>query len=253
MKIIDTHSHITCDALYERIDEIIENAQKANVERILCVCCSKEEIERAIELAQRYDFIDCAYGYHPEDVDKINDPDLVELETILKNEHIVALGEIGLDYYWVQDNKDAQKNLFIKQIELANRLELPILIHMRDATLDTLEILKAHPTMALFHCYSGSVETSKQIFKMGYYVSFAGPLTFKNARDSVEVCRQAPLDRIFVETDAPYLSPHPLRGTQNEPANVVHTFNKVCEIKEMDPQRVADQMKINYQTLFKKA
>lgn len=253
MKILDTHSHITCDALYERIDEIIENAKHANIERILCVCCSKEEIERALQLAQRYDFIDCAYGYHPEDVDQITDQDLSELEAILRNQAIVALGEIGLDYYWVQDNKLAQKELFIKQIELANKLDLPILIHMREATMDTLEILKQHPTKGIFHCYSGSVETSKEIFKMGYFVSFAGPLTFKNARDSVEVCRQAPLDRIFVETDAPYLSPHPMRGTQNEPANVVHTFNKLCEIKETDPQIVANQMKLSYQKLFKKA
>ena len=166
---------------------------------------------------------------------------------------MVALGEIGLDYYWVSDNKEKQKELFIRQIQLANQLQLPILVHMRDATQDTIEILKQNPCIGIMHCYSGSAETSKILLKMGFYLSFAGPLTFKNAKDAPEVCRQAPIDRIFVETDAPYLTPHPFRGKENEPAYVHLTFEKVCEIKEIDSQILMDQMKENYRRLFTKS
>lgn len=253
MGIIDTHSHVTCERLVGRIDEIVANAKAHNIEKILIVCCSESEARLAIQAAEKYDIFDCAFGYHPENVDEISEHDFEVLEEILANPHMVALGEIGLDYYWVSDNKEKQKELFIRQIQLANQLQLPILVHMRDATQDTIEILKQNPCIGIMHCYSGSAETSKILLKMGFYLSFAGPLTFKNAKDAPEVCRQAPIDRIFVETDAPYLTPHPFRGKENEPAYVHLTFEKVCEIKEMEPQILMDQMKENYRLLFTKS
>ena len=253
MGIIDTHSHVTCERLVGRIDEIVANAKAHNIEKILIVCCSESEARLAIQAAEKYDIFDCAFGYHPENVDDINEHDFEILKDILANPHMVALGEIGLDYYWVSDNKEKQKELFIRQIQLANQLQLPILVHMRDATQDTIEILRQNPCKGIMHCYSGSAETSKILLKMGFYLSFAGPLTFKNAKDAPEVCRQAPIDRIFVETDAPYLTPHPFRGKENEPAYVHLTFEKVCEIKEMEPQVLMDQMKENYRRLFTKS
>ena len=253
MGIIDTHSHVTCERLVGRIDEIVANARAHNIEKILIVCCNESEARLAIQAAEKYDIFDCAFGYHPENVDEINEHDFEVLKDILANPHMVALGEIGLDYYWVSDNKEKQKELFIRQIQLANQLQLPILVHMRDATQDTIEILRQNPCKGIMHCYSGSAETSKILLKMGFYLSFAGPLTFKNAKDAPEVCRQAPIDRIFVETDAPYLTPHPFRGKENEPAYVHLTFEKVCEIKEMEPQVLMDQMKENYRRLFTKS
>lgn len=204
MGIIDTHAHVTYKDLANRVDEIVKNALEHNVTRIVCVCCNIEEALKAIEIADQYDIFDCAFGYHPEDADIIEDTHLEKLKEILQNPHMVALGEIGLDYHWTKENKEKQKQLFIDQINLANELDLPILIHMRDATLDTLEILKQHPVKGIMHCYSGSLETAKILVDLGFYLSFAGPLTFKNAHDAPEVCKWIPLDKVFVETDSPF-------------------------------------------------
>lgn len=252
MGIIDTHSHVMCTDLRTDIDAIVERAKSVNISRILIVCTSLEEGKLAIETAKQYDLFDVAIGFHPEDADTITETELAELKILLADSHVVALGEIGLDYYWRQDNKEAQKKLFIDQIKLANELNLPILIHMREATSDTLEILKTYPSKGIMHCYSGSVETANILLKLGYYLSFAGPLTFKNAKDAPLVVANTPLNRLFVETDAPYLTPHPFRGKRNEPYYVHVTFDKVCEIKQMDPNDVMQQMEENYAVLFNK-
>ncbi len=253
MGIIDTHAHVTYGDLALRTKEIVENAKAHNVTRILCVCCSVEEARKAIEIANQYDIFDCAFGYHPEDVDTIQDQDYKILKEILQDPHMIALGEIGLDYHYTKENKEAQKKLFIDQIKIANEMDLPILIHMRDATLDTLDILKEYPCKGIMHCYSGSLDTAKILINLGYYLSFAGPLTFKNAKDAPVVCEWVPLDHIFVETDSPFLTPHPFRGKQNEPFYTYLTFEKVCEIKKMDPEVLMKQMEKNYFTLFTKA
>lgn len=253
MGIIDTHSHVTCAQLADQLDMILDHMKENHVERVLIICCTYEEALKAIEYANQYDCFDCAFGYHPENVDDYNDPDYTKLRQILQDPHMIALGEIGLDYYWVKDNADRQKKLFIDQIKIAQELDLPILIHMRDATLDTLEILKQYPHTGIMHCYSGSLETAKILLKLGYYISFAGPLTFKNSRNAVEVCEYVPMDRLFVETDAPYLTPHPFRGKQNDPGYVKYTFEKACEIKQIDADTMMNQMKENYKNLFKKA
>lgn len=253
MGIIDTHSHVTCDRLINRVDEIVANAQANDIEKILIVCCNRKEAELAIQVAEQYDIFDCAFGYHPENANDIQEEDFIILKEILQNPHMIALGEIGLDYYWVSDNAKQQKELFIRQIEIANELDLPILIHMREATLDTVEILKTHPCKGILHCYSGSVETSQILLKLGYYISFAGPLTFKNAKEAPLVCEKVPLDRLFVETDAPYLTPHPFRGKENEPFYVRYTFERVCEIKQIEADVLMNQMKENYYRLFTKA
>ncbi len=253
MGIIDTHAHVTYGELASRIDEIVQNALEHNVTRVLCVCCTLEEARKAIEIAEKYDMFDCAFGYHPEEADNFYDSDFKDLREILSHPKFVALGEIGMDYHYTKENKEKQKQLFIRQIQLANELDLPILIHMRDATLDTIEILKEYPCKGIMHCYSGSLESAKILLNLGYYISFAGPLTFKNAKDAPEVCKYVPIDRLFVETDAPFLTPHPFRGKMNEPFYTYLTFEKVCEIKEMDQKSLINQMEINYFTLFTKA
>lgn len=253
MGIIDTHAHCTYGELANRIDEVVKNALEHNVTRILCVCCTLEEAKKAIEIAEKYDIFDCAFGYHPEDADKFYDSDFKDLKEILSHPRMIALGEIGIDYHYTKENKEKQKQMFIRQIQLANELDLPILIHMRDATLDTLDILKEYPCKGIMHCYSGSLESAKILLNLGYYISFAGPLTFKNAKDAPEVCKYVPIDHLFVETDAPFLTPHPFRGKMNEPFYTHLTFEKVCEIKELKPEILIKQMEENYFKLFTKA
>lgn len=249
--IIDTHAHITCDALYERIDEVIQNAKDANISKILVICTKIDEAKKAIALANEDAMFDVAIGFHPCDLYDVTEDDWTQLERLIQLPEVVAVGEIGLDYHWKDVDPDTQKKGFIRQIEYANKIGKPISVHMREATQDTLDILKEHLRVGgIMHCYSGSSETANIVLKLGMYISVGGPVTFKNARGLPEVIQEVPLDRLFVETDCPYLTPHPFRGKQNEPKYIVHTFAKVCEIKSLKEQEVADQMLQNYENLF---
>ncbi|MBS6374318.1 MAG: TatD family hydrolase [Erysipelotrichaceae bacterium] len=249
--IIDTHAHITADELYDRVDAIIATAKAAGVSKILAIAQNRIQCERALELTEKYDMIDVAMGLFPVDMPDLTERDFQDLEELAQDPHVVAIGEIGLDYYWDKEHKDIQKAGFIRQIKLAEQLNKPILVHMRDAAQDTLSILREHlKTGGIMHCYSGSVETAKEVLKIGMHVSFAGPVTFKNARGLIEVPKVVPLDRLFVETDSPYLTPHPLRGTQNEPKNVVLTFQKICELKQIEQADFIKAMNENYKNLF---
>lgn len=249
--LIDTHCHITSDELYSRIHEVVLNAKMQHIERMLIVCIDWESYERAKELKEKEDIFDIAMGFHPCDLYDFKEEDYDRLEQLLKNDEIVALGEIGLDYHWDTVEKADQKKGFIRQIALANQYQKPIIVHMRDATKDTMEILQTYSkTPFLMHCFSGSKETAKQVMRMGGYLSFAGPITFKNANQLLEVPSVCDVHKIFVETDCPYLTPHPFRGKQNEPMYVRHTFEKVCALLKMDEKDLSEQMRINYQTLF---
>lgn len=250
--LIDTHCHITCDALYKRIDEVLENAQQAGVQRMLIICTNFIEYERAQRLkdAQPHRF-DIALGFHPNDLYAFHEEDYERLEQLLKEDRLIAVGEIGLDYHWDDVERNDQKTGFLRQIELAHVYKKPILIHMREATKDTVDILQAAgPGKGIMHCYSGSLETAQELMRIGFSISFGGPLTFKNSRGAPEVAKKIPLDRLFVETDCPYLTPHPFRGKQNEPMYVRYTFDKLCEIKQLDEETMAQQMQKNYEALF---
>lgn len=250
---IDTHCHITSDELFGRLHEVIQNAKFHHVEKMLIVCTNWKAYERAKKLAENDEMFDVAMGFHPSDLYDFQEADYDRLETLLAKDEIVALGEIGLDYHWDTVKKQDQKKGFIRQIKLANKYQKPILIHMRDATADTLEILEEYAnTPFLMHCFSGSKETAKIIMHMGGYISFAGPITFKNAHGLLEVPAVCDVHKIFVETDCPYLTPHPFRGKQNEPMYVAYTFEKVCALLQMDEQDLSDQMKQNYEQLFHK-
>ena len=251
--LIDTHCHITSERLYERIEEVMQNAKSHSVEEMLVVCTHFKSFERAKELQKKYTGIKIALGFHPSDLYDFKEEDYVRLEEVLKNNEVDALGEIGLDYYWDSVTKEDQKVGFIRQIELANKYHMPMIIHMRDATKDTLDILKEHAqTKFVMHCFSGSSETAKEVMRMGGYISFAGPITFKNARGLTEVPEVCDKERIFVETDCPYLTPHPHRGKVNEPMYVDYTFKKVCELLGEDEEYLADRMRQNFYQFLQK-
>lgn len=191
------------------------------------------------------------FGISPNDMEDYSKGNLLEIEKLAKNEKVVAIGEIGLDYYWNKENKEEQKELFIRQIEIANRLNKPIVIHTRDAAIDTIEILKSHQVnkKGIFHCCPLNQELVKEGLKLGFYISFSGNITFKNAK-SFEVVNLVPLDKILIETDSPYLSPEPLRGTRNNPANVKLVADKIAEIKKISIEEVAKATYENASKIF---
>ncbi len=253
MKICDTHCHLTCDELYPMADELIARAKEHYVEHMLVICCTQVEYERALLLQSKYpEVIDIAYGFYPHQVNDFNEDDYIYLEEQIKQRKLCALGEIGLDYHWDDVSKEDQLVAFKRQMDLASKYEIPVVIHMRESTQDSLNVLKQYPKVkGILHCYSGSIEIAREAIKLGYLISFGGPLTFKNGRNILEVCDQLALENVVVETDSPYLTPHPYRGKRNEPMYVEVTFNKLCEVKNVDQEVCAKQLQLNYYNLFK--
>lgn len=246
----DTHCHITDERLFSRIDEIMENAKAAGVVRMLVVCVGFEEYERAEQLREKGYPLDIAVGFHPCDLYKFNEADYRHLEELAACKKLIAIGEIGLDYHWDDVAVEDQKIGFIRQLKLAEKYHLPVLIHMREATKDTVEILLQHSCVGVMHCYSGSYETAEILIRHGYYISYGGPLTFKNSRGAPQVAAKLPIERLLIETDCPYLTPHPFRGKENEPKYISYTFEKLCEIRDMEKEVLAEQLEQNYRRLF---
>lgn len=250
---IDSHAHF-CDKRYlEDFATYVKRMEQASVKRVLIITLSLEEYETALALQQQYPFLDIAYGIHPEAVNEINQSDWDIMLDILKQGKIIAIGEIGLDYYWVKDNKELQKEVFQRQLELSKEFNLPVLIHMRDASQDTYQILKVANLKAggIMHCYGGSLEMAYQFIDLGFYISTAGVVTFKNAKTIKEVIRNIPLDKILIETDSPFLTPEPFRGKQNEPSYVAYVGEAVAALKELPISEVSSKLFENYQRLFK--
>ncbi len=244
---LDSHCHITSDRLYARIDEILENCHAHQVGELLVICCQHEEYLRAMQLKQQHPFIHVAYGFYPCDTSDLQESDWTRLEEICRTHQVDVIGEIGLDHHYDDTDKEKQHDALIRQLKLAAECDLPISIHMRDATADCLDLLKTYAkTPFVMHCFSGSVETAMEVVRMGGYISFAGPLTFKNARALPEVAKIVPAERILCETDCPYLTPVPHRGKENEPMYVRFTFDKICELRNADPQRMSEQILQNY-------
>lgn len=252
--IFDTHCHLNSEELYSRLDEVISDAQKVGVAKFLVVGWNKESSLLAVKIAEQYDFIYAAIGFHPTDVFDVSDEDYEETMSLVNHAKVVAIGEIGLDYHWVKEKEkqEIQKEWFIKQIEFANEHHKPISIHNREAFKDCLDILKEHKPLygGVMHCYSGSVELLQDVFDLGLYIGLDGPLTFTNAKTPKEVCEVAPLDRILTETDSPYLSPHPLRGTVNEPKNIALVVDEITRIKGISKKHVMDVCYNNALKLF---
>ncbi|MCY9669251.1 TatD family hydrolase [Paenibacillus alginolyticus] len=239
----DSHTHLNAEQFNEDQDEVIQRALDAGVTRIVNVGFNRETIPSSIALAERYDFIYSTVGWHPVDAIDMRPGDLEWIEELCKHEKVVAIGEIGLDYYWDKSPKDVQQRVFREQIRLARKLGMPIVIHNRDAHQDILHILKeekAEEVGGIMHCFSGSWETAKQCLDMNFHISFGGPVTFKNARQPKEVLAQVPLDRLLIETDAPYLTPHPFRGKRNETGYVRLVAETAAEIRGVTLEEIAE-------------
>ena len=248
---IDTHAHIFDEAFDEDRDEVIQRIIEANINKVVVVGFSKETNNLALELAKKYDFIYPTAGYHPSEANDITDTDIIELESFINQNKVYAIGECGLDYYWVKDNIEKQKWLFNEQIKLAIKYDLPLVIHCRDAVADVYQILKGYKGQVHFvmHCYSGSVEMAREFVKLGGYISLGGPVTFKNAKTPKEVAIDVPLDRLLIETDCPYLAPTPYRGKRNEPAYVRNVLNEIALLRGIDVldlENILEQNSINF-------
>ena len=256
MRLFDSHAHYDDEKFDQDREEIILKIYDSGVEKFISAGYSLESSKRAIDLADKYEFIYTTVGISPNDVKQTLEEtieDIKKLEDIItrkENDKIVGIGEIGLDYYWNKENKEIQKQAFIMQIELANRLNLPITIHTREAVSDTLEILKQHPVQqkGVFHCCPLNRELVKEALKLGFYISFAGPVTFKNSKNAQEIAEMVPNDRMLIETDSPYLAPEPVRGTRNDSRNVRYIAEKIANIKSLSTEEIAE---ITYQNTLK--
>ena len=270
---IDIHAHINDSKLIDDVDNVIDRANKAGVKYIVNATCDVKSIKETLELVKKYENVYATLGIHPQAIFEYDD----EIEELIysnkNNQKVIGIGEIGLDYHVMETQiayikqdypqyeniteeevKNKQKEVFIKQIELASKMNLPIVVHSRDATADTLEIIKSNINLlknkGLIHCFSGSVEVAKEYFKMGFYISVGGSITFKNARCIPDVIRACGIDNVMLETDCPYLSPEPYRGKINEPKNVVLVSDKIAEILDINYRQVEEKTTENAFALF---
>ncbi|KFF57513.1 TatD family hydrolase [Bacillus subtilis] len=252
--LFDTHAHLNAEQYDTDLEEVIERAKAEKVERIVVVGFDRPTIIRAMEMIEEYDFIYAAIGWHPVDAIDMTEEDLAWIKELSAHEKVVAIGEMGLDYHWDKSPKDIQKEVFRKQIALAKEVNLPIIIHNRDATEDVVTILKeegAEAVGGIMHCFTGSAEVARECMKMNFYLSFGGPVTFKNAKKPKEVVKEIPNDRLLIETDCPFLTPHPFRGKRNEPSYVKYVAEQIAELKEMTFEEIASITTENAKRLFR--
>lgn len=251
---IDTHVHLNADQYEEDLQEVIDRALEAKVETIVVVGFDRKTIEKTMQLVEQYDFVYGVIGWHPVDAIDCRQEDLDWIEELAAHPKIVGIGETGLDYYWDKSPKDVQQALFRKQIHLAQKLNLPIIIHNRDATGDVIQILReenAASVGGVMHCFSGSVETAHECIAMNFMISLGGPVTFKNARMPKEVATEIPVEHLMIETDAPYLAPHPYRGKRNEPAFVPLVAEEIARLKGLTIEEIAQVTTTNAKKFFK--
>ncbi|NLT95144.1 MAG: TatD family hydrolase [Clostridia bacterium] len=252
--LFDTHAHIDDNRFAGETDQVIARAQKEGVSLIVNVGYDLLHAGQSIALAEKYDFIYASVGLHPHDAKDADEKFWQEIYKLANHPKVVAIGEIGLDYYYENSPRDVQREVFRRQIRVAKDLNLPIIIHNRDAHQDTLSIVReenASLVGGVFHAFSGSWETAREVLNLGFYISVGGPVTFKNARKIVEVVEKTPLSSLLIETDCPYLTPHPYRGQRNEPAYVRFVAEKIAEIKKISYEEVAAVTKENGMRLFK--
>lgn len=254
VELVDTHTHLNDGKFAGQEAEVIARAREAGVTRLINMGDTMESSAKAVELAVQYEGVYAGVGIHPEEIYELTQADDDRLAAWTQEERVVAIGEIGLDYYWEKDEakRELQRRMFIHQLDLARQLHLPVCIHDREAHGDTLAILKKEGKglKGVLHCFSGSFEMAQEIYKMGWFIGVDGPLTYKNAAKLPEIVEKFPLERILVETDAPYLAPVPMRGKQNEPAFVTYVAAKVAEIRGISMEMVAKQTSINAEELY---
>jgi len=249
----DTHVHINAEQFNEDVHEVVLRAREAGVQQMVIVGFDRPTIDRALQLAESDPDLYACIGFHPVESIHVTDEDLLWLEEKLVHPKVVALGETGLDYYWDTSPKDVQSEIFRQHIRLAKKKQLPIVIHNREATEDVIRILQeenAKEVGGILHCFTGSVETAHMAIEMNFYISLGGPVTYKNAVKPKEVAEKIPLEHLLIETDCPYLPPHPHRGKRNEPAYVVLVAEEIARIKNITVEEVAHQTHINATRLF---
>ena len=245
---IDTHCHLSRED-YDDIDKVIEENKNANIDKIVVSGCSRESIEEVMDLKNRYDVVYVTIGYHPEYADTVTESDLDYLKSLLGEKKIIGIGEIGLDYHYTKDNKDKQIWLFEEQLKIADAFNLPVVIHSRDATMDTINTLKKYKVKGIIHCFSGSLETAKIYISMGFLLGIGGVVTFKNSKLK-DVVKEVPLESIVLETDSPYLAPVPFRGKINSSKYLEYIANFIAEIKNISVEELAEITSRNASSLF---
>lgn len=247
MKIFDTHAHYDDDAFHTDREQLLCHMNQEGIDKIVNIGCSMENSREIVEMVRNYDFLYGTVGVHPSDINELTDADMKELEQLSMEEKILAIGEIGLDYHYENVVKELQKKWFVEQLEVVKRRNLPVVIHSRDAAKDTLDLIKEHhngETPGIIHCFSYGVEMAREYLNMGYYIGVGGVITFKNAKKLKEVVAYTPMERIVLETDAPYLAPVPYRGKRNCSLYLTHVAEEIAAIKDISAEEVC---KITYQ------
>lgn len=258
MEFFDSHSHYNDEKFNEDREKIIKDTFESGITKFVCAGYNIPSSLFSLELSKKYEYIYSICGISPNDIPQSEQElwksidEIIQIVKEKNSKKLVAIGEIGLDYYWNKENSDLQKQAFIKQIELANEMKLPIVIHSRDASVNTIDIIRNHRVKkaGIFHCCQLNQELVRQALELGYYISFAGPITFKNSKNAPDVVKMVPLDRILIETDSPYLSPEPNRGKRNDCRNVKYVAQKIADIKEISLEEVAKKTYENAMRIF---
>lgn len=243
--LIDTHCHLSSDD-YDNLDEIISNMDGI----MIASGCDDKSNNEVLELVKKYKNVYGTLGIHPEEIDSITSESFKIIENNINNEKIVAIGEIGLDYYWVKDNKEKQQEVFERQLKLASKYNKRVVVHSREAIQDTYDILKKYNVIGTIHCFNSSLEMAREFIKLGYKIGIGGVVTFKNSKKLQEIVREIELDNILLETDSPYLTPEPFRGKKNNPSNVYFVALKVAELKNISIEDVLNKTNQNALKLY---
>lgn len=251
MKLIDSHAHLTSDDFNEDRSFLIKDLSNFAVNYVIIPACDLKDSQDVLNLSKKYENLFAQVGFHPQNIDSFKDCDIEKLENLAKNPKVLAIGEIGLDYYWQDDNKAEQKEIFIKQLDLARKLKLPVVIHSRDSIDDCLEILKAYPDLKVqIHCFSYSYTHLMECMKRGYYISIGGVVTYKNAENEKNAAINVDLDKLMLETDSPYLSPEPYRGMRNDPRKIVEVAREIANLRGIKLSKLAKRTSKNAMEFF---
>ena len=253
--IIDSHCHLDYPNLYNQLDDVIKRADDNNIKNLLTICTTLESYEKIKLILEKYDFVYGTFGIHPHETEKYKNIDSKYIINIKKNnKKVIGVGETGLDYYYNHSEKSVQKKSFIEHINSARDLNIPLIVHSRNAEIDTYEIIKAEmknsKLKVLIHCFTGSKVFAKKLLDIGCYISISGVITFKNSEELSDTVSFIPLNKLLVETDSPYLAPTPLRGKPNEPSFIVHTIEKLSQIKNVSRNIIEEKTTTNFKKLF---
>lgn len=249
--IFDTHAHYDDEKFDEDRDEFLSSLPSLGVINVINCGCSLKSCLKSIELAKKYDYIYCALGIHPSDITENSEDEFKKIKELYSYAKCVAIGEIGLEYHYDDVPKEKQLEFFEKQLILSKELDLPVIVHDREAHEDTMTLLKKYQPKGVVHCFSGGAEMAKEVLKLGMYIGLGGAVTFKNARKPLEVAEIVPTDRLLLETDCPYMAPVPFRGKRNSSDLIAYTAEKLAEVKEMDTQELISQTNENAHRLFR--